>query len=248
MLLPNHGSSTNACKCGRWCNPGPSIALSAGPEAGSQPRHTQCQRMPAAAPNISVSRCSFKGFDLKQLHQKLRSPSGTSSSWPGSILNEAFHFLAAPAPQCASNWVHEKSRSASGLRRQSAHSQITRWGPSSKVPRMLLQVTTNCRAQGVSGMGHAPAGHQEMQGTVLPGAGMLSKGHTNHRPTRGIAQSAQPSLSSMMPCQSKPPMECRLYIALRGMLVMLHVWSKLCHINELRPDSRLTLWVTGAEA
>ena len=138
--------------------------------------------------------------------QQLCSPRGTSSSWPGSILNEAFHFLAAPAPQCASNWVHENSRSASGLRRQSAHSQITRWGPSSKVPRMLLQVTTNCRAQGVSGMGHAPAGHQELQGTVLPGAGMLSKQHTNHRLIRGIAQSAQPSLASRMPCQTKPPM------------------------------------------
>ena len=57
-------------------------------------------------------------------------PALTSGTPPGSTLKEAFHFLAAPAPQCISNWVQLCSRCASGLASQSAHRHTMRCRPS----------------------------------------------------------------------------------------------------------------------
>ena len=50
----------------------------------------------------------------------------TSGAPPGMMRREAFHFLAAPAPQWASNWVGENSRCDSGFWRQCSHSHCTR--------------------------------------------------------------------------------------------------------------------------
>ena len=218
MLLPACESISDACKRSRWCNPGPGTAVMlSGQHATAQ-----------VPPFLSHGR-EGKGTKSRQsspprsVPEEASSPRGTSSSWPGSILNEAFHFLAAPAPQCASNWVHENSRSPSGLRRQSAHSQITRWGPSSKVPRMLLQLTTNCRAQGVSGCGDSPAGHQNCRAKKCQVRACRRSASTVTGRSGAERSLTQLSPACRIPGQTKLLMKCRLYMALQGTLVMLHL-------------------------
>lgn len=73
-----------------------------------------------------------------------KEPGLTSGTPPGSMRREAFHFLAAPAPQCISNWVQLNMRLASGLSPQSEHRHTMRCRPSRKMPRIPLQNTGIC--------------------------------------------------------------------------------------------------------
>ena len=73
-----------------------------------------------------------------------RAPFGTSGTPPGSTRREAFHFLAAPAPQCISNCVQLCSRFASGLAMQSGQEHTMRWRPSRYTPCSPLQNTGTC--------------------------------------------------------------------------------------------------------
>ena len=72
-------------------------------------------------------------------------PAGTSGMEPGWMRRDDFHFLAAPAPACCSNWVQECSRSLSwGRAAHSLHRHSTRWRPSRKMPWTPAQMMGTC--------------------------------------------------------------------------------------------------------
>jgi len=81
-----------------------------------------------------------------------------------------FHFLAAPAPACASNCVHVSSRPPGGRAAHSAQSHSTRWRPSRKVPRLSPHTTGSC-ARGARPGAPQRAGRGALLGLEGPRAG-----------------------------------------------------------------------------
>lgn len=68
-------------------------------------------------------------------------PGGTSSTSPGSMRMDAFHFLAAPAPQCCSHCVGVNSRASCGAFLQSPHRHDTFCAARLSRPCMPLHIT-----------------------------------------------------------------------------------------------------------
>lgn len=69
---------------------------------------------------------------------------GTSEKAPGWTRMEAFHFLAAPAPACTSNWVQLNSRWAGRRRSQASQLHTMRCLATMKTPMYPLHDTGTC--------------------------------------------------------------------------------------------------------